>query len=155
MTKKYIVCLSADDRRLLEALPSSATVRQRRHARLLLDADQCVGGTRLSDKEIGERHTVSVLTVARVRQRFVEGGLAAVLAQPTVEKRTGLSADQAARLRELASGPPPAGHRRWSLRQLAKAMVAREYIDAISHETVRRVLKAGRPAPAPAAEHAP
>jgi transposase len=149
LTKKYIVCLSTADRSTLEALLSSPSVRRRRHARLLLDADRCAGRDELSDQQISDRHGVSVPTVARLRQRYVQGGLEAILAQPPVERHTGLSVDQAARLRALAAEPPPAGSQRWSLRQLADAMVARQQIDTISHETVRRVLKAGRQAPTP------
>ncbi len=33
------------------------------------------------------------------------------------------------------------GHQRWTLRLLADQLVACEYIDNISHETVRQVLK--------------
>ena len=145
MTKKYIVCLSAADRGTLEALLPGASVRQRRHARLLLDADRGAGQAELSDQQISDRHGVSVPTVARVRQRYVEGGLAAVLARAPVQRRTALGAEQARRLREMAAGPPPAGSKRWSLRLLADAMVAGQHIGAISHETVRRVLKAGPP----------
>jgi hypothetical protein len=33
------------------------------------------------------------------------------------------------------------GHERWTLRLLAERMVALEYVTAVSHETVRQVLK--------------
>jgi len=41
----------------------------------------------------------------------------------------------------LSCGQPPAGHARWSLRLLADQMVELRYVDSISHETVRSVLK--------------
>ncbi len=41
----------------------------------------------------------------------------------------------------LACGEPPAGHCKWTLRLLSNKMVELEYVDAISHETVRDALK--------------
>ncbi len=41
----------------------------------------------------------------------------------------------------LSCGEPPAGHGQWSLRLLADHAVELGYIDSVSHETVRRVLK--------------
>ena len=36
---------------------------------------------------------------------------------------------------------PPEGYARWSLRLLAEKVVELDYIDSISHEAIRRVLK--------------
>ena len=41
----------------------------------------------------------------------------------------------------LACGQPPKGHRRWSLRLLASEMIRLEYIEDISHATVRNVMQ--------------
>jgi hypothetical protein len=41
----------------------------------------------------------------------------------------------------LSCTKPPEGHARWSLRLLADRMVELGYVDSVSHETVRRVLK--------------
>jgi len=49
--------------------------------------------------------------------------------------------DFEAHLLALSCSEPPRGHARWSLRLLADKMVDLEYVDSISHETVRRVLK--------------
>ncbi len=46
-----------------------------------------------------------------------------------------------ARLVALSCGDPPEGRARWSLRLLADRAVELGYIDSVSHETVRRVLK--------------
>ena len=40
----------------------------------------------------------------------------------------------------LACGYPSQGFRRWSLRVLASEMVKVDYVEEISHETVRRVI---------------
>ena len=41
----------------------------------------------------------------------------------------------------MSCGEPPSGYSRWSLRLLAGKVVECEYIDSISHETIRRSLK--------------
>ena len=46
-----------------------------------------------------------------------------------------------ARLVALSCGDPPEGRSQWSLRLLADRAVELGYIDTVSHETVRRVLK--------------
>ena len=49
--------------------------------------------------------------------------------------------DLEAHLIALGCSKPPEGFARWSLRLLAEQVVELEYIESVSHETVRRVLK--------------
>lgn len=46
-----------------------------------------------------------------------------------------------AHLIATACGPAPEGRQRWTLRLLADYMVQLDYVDEISHEAVRQVLK--------------
>jgi len=46
-----------------------------------------------------------------------------------------------ARLTALACSDAPAGHARWTLRLLADRLVELDVVDAVSHTTVRRLLK--------------
>ena len=46
-----------------------------------------------------------------------------------------------ARIIVTSCSEPPDGFSRWSLRMLADRMVELEYVDDLSHETVRQVLK--------------
>jgi hypothetical protein len=46
-----------------------------------------------------------------------------------------------AHLIALTCSEPPTGHDRWTLRLLADRLVQLEYVTAVSHETVRQVLK--------------
>ena len=46
-----------------------------------------------------------------------------------------------AQLLAMRLGKPPAGYGHWTLHLLADALVALEIVDALSHETVRKVLK--------------
>jgi hypothetical protein len=41
----------------------------------------------------------------------------------------------------LSCREPPEGRARWTLRLLADKLVELEYVDSVSHETVRQVLK--------------
>lgn len=75
---------------------------------------------------------------------MVENGLASAIerAKQTNRKAPKLDGEQEAHLIALiCQEEPPAGHARWTLRLLAEQMVALDYVDTLSHETVRRVLK--------------
>ena len=49
--------------------------------------------------------------------------------------------DFEAHLVALSCSEPPEGHARWSLRLLSDRGVELNYIDSISHEAIRRILK--------------
>ena len=86
---------------------------------------------------------MSVRTIERVRQRFVEQGLAAALLpgpSPRLHGRK-LGGGREAHPLALACARPPEGRARWSLRLLAERMVELEHVDGLSHETVRQTLK--------------
>ena len=95
------------------------------------------------DGTIGATLNVSVRTIERVRQRFVEQGLsAALLPKPSERLYTRkLDGEREAHLLALACGRPPEGKARWTLRLLAERMVALEHVATLSHETVRQTLK--------------
>jgi hypothetical protein len=78
-----------------------------------------------------------------VRKEFVEEGLEAALERrkPRREYRRTLDGDGEARLIVLACGQAPEGRSRWTLRLLADRMVALEYVEEVSYQTVRRTLK--------------
>jgi transposase len=140
MAKKYIVTLTNGEREKLQKMISSGTERARKltRARILLKA-----GANWRDTDISEALEVSVSTIERVCRRFVEEGLEAALNRhpPRREYMYKLDGEQEAHLIALACSPPPAGHGHWSLRLLANRMVTLEYVDSVSHETVRRTLK--------------
>jgi hypothetical protein len=52
-----------------------------------------------------------------------------------------IDGDTEAKLITLCCSDPPKGFARWSLRLLADKMVELKYVEAISHVTVRKVLK--------------
>ena len=58
-----------------------------------------------------------------------------------------VTGDIEARLIALACSKPPKGRARWTLRLLADKLVELEVVEALSHETVHRVLKKTRSSP--------
>jgi hypothetical protein len=73
-----------------------------------------------ADEWVAEAVEASPATVARVRKRFVEEGLAALGRRPPRrEYRRKPDGEQEARLAALARGEPPTGQARWPLRLLA------------------------------------
>lgn len=143
MPKKYIVRLSEEERADLEKLISSGSnaARKLNHARILLKAD--ADGSHWTDEQIKEALDTSISTIERVREAFVEEGLEAALNQkrPQKAKEGKLDGEQEAHLIALACSPSPEGRKRWTLRLLADKMVALEYVDSLSYETVRQTLK--------------
>lgn len=145
MKKKYIVTLTEEERRMLHEMLSrgKAAARKLMHARILLKVDSSVGGPGLDDSAIAQEVEAGRATVERVRKEFVEEGLDAALERrkPQREYRRTLDGDGEARLIALACGQAPEGRSRWTLRLLADRMVALEYVEQVSYQTVRRTLK--------------
>jgi transposase len=144
--KKYIVRLSGEERKSLESLVSSGKgpARMFTRARILLKADVGEGGPSWPDERIAEALDVTVQTIERVRKQLVEEGLDAVMSRRKyIQKvsRKKLDGDAEAHLIALACSETPKGYVRWSLRLLADRMVELGYVESISHEAVRRVLK--------------
>lgn len=143
--KKYIVALSTEERTEREELTKKGKSPAYRvnHARILLKADinQETGGWR--DQNISEALDISVATIERVRQRFVEHGLEAALTRqtPIRTKPRLLDGEQEAHLIALVCAQTPEGQAKWSVRLLADKLAELGHVEKISHETVRQILK--------------
>ena len=143
---KYRLSLTAQEREELETI-----VRKGRHssqkvlnALILLNCDEQAPMRRtLKETQIAEVLNVSAMKLYRVKQRFVDEGLEVALngrkGQRAYEKKA--DGDFEAHLVALSCSEPPPGHARWSLRLLADKVVELQYVDSVSYETVRRVLK--------------
>ena len=147
--KKYRVTLTPEERQALADLIAAgkAAARKLAHARIVLKADAAPGGPAWPDGRIAEAVEVSIDTVERVRQRFVEQSLEAALGRkkqdrPSRERK--LDGRGEARLVALACSAPPAGRQAWTLHLLADKLVELRVVDTISYETVRQVLKKTR-----------
>lgn len=145
MNMKHTITLTGNEREALRQRirAGGEPARALTHARILLKADSGPEGPAWTDEAIAMALDVSSSTVARVRKRFVQDGLAAAVERrtPRREYRRKLDGEQEAHLVALACSTPPEGHGRWSLRLLAARMVELAYVDTLSYQTARRVLK--------------
>ncbi len=143
---KYRLSLTPQEREELETI-----VRKGKHssqkvlnALILLNCDEQAPIRRtLKEQQIAEVLNISAMKLHRVKQRFVNEGLEVALnghkGIRTYEKKA--DGEFEAHLVALSCSTPPPGHARWSLRLLADKVVELQYIDSVSYETVRRVLK--------------
>jgi hypothetical protein len=145
MAKKYRVTLTAEEREELQALlaKGKASARKLAHARVLLQVDETEAAPGHTDEKTATALHLSVRTVERVCERFVEQGLVAALLPPPSKRVYARTFDGAseARLIALACGVPPEGKARWTLRLLAEQLVELQVLGTVSRECVRQALK--------------
>lgn len=151
--KRYIVRLTEDERSMLSALvkkEKGVAARKRMRAQVLLKVDQGKQGPAWTDEETGEALEVHLNTVHVIRRDLVEQGLEAALERrPQVRPSRSpiLDASGEKELIAIAQSDPPKGRARWTLHLLAGRLVELEWVDSISHETVRKTLKKTRCSP--------
>jgi transposase len=143
--KRYPVQLSSEQQQELHDLihKGKATAHQQMAARVLLKADEA-NEEHLSSSQIAAALEISPRTVIRIKQRFVQEGLQATLTGKYPKERPErrkVNGHLEAHLIATACGPTPDGQQRWTLRLLADSMVQLDFVDQISYETVRQVLK--------------
>ena len=144
--KKYIVTLTKGERETLRSISSKGKHRSQKvlNALILLGCDEGEYQTdRSRNEEISRVLKVSMKKIDRVKKRFVEEGLDITLngtkGSRIYKKKT--DGDFEAHLIALSCSDPPEGFARWSLRLLADKVIELNYIDSISHEAIRRILK--------------
>jgi len=149
--KRYVVRLSAEERRELEAMVRKGKSPAQRllKARILLKADVSEDGEGWSDSRIIEALDTSVSMVYRVRKQLAEEGLEAVLSRkpsaPAVRRI--FDGEKEARLIALACSRPPKGRARWTLRLLENKVVELGIVERASDSTIGRTLKKTRSSP--------
>jgi transposase len=138
MEKRYVVRLTEAERAELEAQEAgSLTRRQRNRVHVLLRA-----GAGETDADIADDLSIHVNTVARIRRRFAAGGLTAARTErPRPGAPAKLDGKAEALVIALACSPAPDGHAAWSARLLANRLVELRVVEAVSDDTVLRVLK--------------
>ena len=144
--KKYIVTLTNDERESLSELASRGKHGSQEilNALILLGCDEGeFQEKRSTNEEIARVLYTSMKKIDRVKKRFVEDGLDVALKGKKGSRVYAKKADGdfEAHLVALSCSDPPEGFSRWSLRLLADRVVELDYIDSVSHETVRRILK--------------
>jgi transposase len=144
--RKYIVTLNEDEREILGALTCRGKHKSQKiiNSLILLSCDEGeFQKKRSTNKEIAQILNISMKKIDRVKKRFIEEGFKVALNGRNASRIYTKKADGdfEAHLVALSCSEPPEGFARWSLRLLADKVVELDYIDSISHETIRRVLK--------------
>ena len=144
--KKYIVKLSKEEREDLRDITFKGKHKSQKilNAQILLGCDEGEFQTERSTNEVIARVLgTSMKKIDRVKKRYVMGGIEATLTKQKesriYKKKT--DGDFEAHLVALSCSKPPEGYARWSLRLLADKVVELHYIDSISYEAVRGILK--------------
>lgn len=145
MAKFYKVELTKQERDELMSIIKKGkhTTQVYRNAYVLLNTDEGEFSEKVTNVDISKVLKIGMRTIDRIKKRFVEEGYDACLSRkPTTriyERK--VDGDVEAKLVSIACSEPPKGFSKWSLRLLADKMVELNYIENISHETVRTVLK--------------
>ena len=142
---RYTIKLTKSEVEGLKAIinKGSHTSQTFRVAYILLNCDEGKFSDKVTNDQISTVLKVGMRTIDRVKKKFIEEGFEASLERrPTsrvYEKKT--DGDVEAKLITLCCSEPPKGYAKWSLRLLADKMVELNYVESISHVTVRSVLK--------------
>jgi transposase len=91
---------------------------------------------------IAETLSLSSATVFNIKRRFNQECLeAALFDKPRSGKPPTIDGTQRAKITALACSAAPTGHARWTLRLLADKAVQLGFVDTISHNAVKEILK--------------
>ena len=137
--KAQLIKLTADELRSLTILLRKGTIATRKHTRArvlqLLHQEQ-------HPSMIAETLSVSRQTVFKLKRRYRNEGFEAALGeQPRSGKPVRIDGVGRAKLTALACSDAPPGYARWTLRLLADKAVELGFVEAISHNHVRAILK--------------
>ncbi len=141
----YKVTLTKEERDQLKAVirKGKHSSLQYRNACILINCDEGAYGHKLPNEQIAQVLQINTKTVERLKQRFVEDSFEACIERKPYphKKEIKTDGDFEAHLVALSCSQAPKGYTHWSLRMLADKMVELKYVDDVSHETIRQVLK--------------
>lgn len=142
---RYKVTLTEEERNELMQITRTGKHSSKKvvHALILLNCDEGNYSDKVSNEDVCKVLKTGMRTIDRVKKKFVEEGFEAALENRPTTRQYERKADGEveAHLVALACSEAPEGFSKWSLRLLADKMVELEYVEDISYETVRRVLK--------------
>ena len=135
MNKKYIVRLTAEERKELENLVKKGKTQayRIRHANVLLAVD--ADGPNWPDHQAAKAYKCHQNTVVNVRQRFVEQGFQAALErkeQQSPSRKRIVDGESEAPLLSIACSKPPEGCAKWTMQMLADELVGLKVVDSVS-----------------------
>ena len=144
MKRIYRVTLTETERQELQEVLDRRSEKSLpvKHAYILLAADEH-GEHGWNDRRICDTYHVSRSMVERTRQRFVLESFQVAVWGKTREvfKEKVLTGEVEAKLVALRCSQPPSGYAKWSMQLLADRMVALQYVEQISRESARQMLK--------------
>jgi putative transposase len=131
--------LSTDDLRSLKTIlrrgTSAARVQTRARVLDLLHRGH-------HPNSIAATLSLSVPTVFNIKRRYLDEGLEAALHdKPRSGTPRRIEAEARAKITALACSEAPAGHARWTLRLLADTATKLGFVETISHNAVKQILK--------------
>lgn len=142
---RYKVTLTKQEREELLDLTKGGVHNSKKiiHALILLNCDESKFSDKVKSEDIARVLKIGSRTIERVKKKFVEHGFEAALTNSPTTRIYDKKADGEveAHLIALSCGKPPKGFSRWSLRLLADKLVELQYVESISYETVRTMLK--------------
>jgi len=143
--KKYKVTLTDSEVEHLEEITRKGKRRAQviRNAYVLLNCNEADNGKKQKDEDVSKLLGITVRTLENIRKKFVLEGFDIALYGKKSDRvyNPKVDGDVEAHLVALSCSDPPKGYSRWSLRLLSSQMVELQYVDSISHEAVRTVLK--------------
>ncbi len=143
--KLYRVTLTDNERQLLDEIIQKGHYKATRlkRAYILRAADENLDGLAMTDAQIAKAYHSTTRTVERLRKRFVEEGFEIALYgkphPPRLDKK--IDGDVEAHVIALSRSEPPEGRARWTFALLAERVVLLGYVESISGESVRLLLK--------------
>jgi len=145
MVIRYTIKLTKSEVEELHVIinKGSHTSQTFRAAYILLNCDEGKYSEKVTNAQISKVLKVGMRTIDRIKKQFIEEGMEAVLERRPTTRIYEVKADgdMEAKLVTLCCSEPPKGFSKWSLRLLADKMVELNYVESISHVTVRSVLK--------------
>ncbi len=142
--KLHRVHLTDSERERLISLIQTRSYQsqQVKRAYVLLAADE-EGKKGWKDQQIEQAYGISIRSIERLRERFVLDGLTMALEGKKREifREKLFTGDVEAKLIALRCSEPPKGYNRWTLQLLADQLVELCYVESISNESVRQLLK--------------
>lgn len=143
--KKYVVSLTRSEQEILKELIKSGKYKNTKlkRAQILLGSDESEGGKGMKDKEISKAYDVSIRTIERTRQRFIEEGfLVTIEGTPSrTNARIKIDGDAESYLIATVCSDAPEGYEKWTLELLSQELKKKGYVMSISREAIRQVLK--------------
>jgi len=144
MAKIYHVDLTVAERERLEKIVKKRKANSQavKRSNILLAADR-QGDKCWKDEEISKTYQVSIRTIERLRLRYVTEGMdVALKGKPRLNlDKKKFDADVETKLVALRCSKPEKGQSSWTLHLLADKLVTLNYVESISHESVRQLLK--------------